>query len=48
MEITFIFRKIEGYGALDCFLLIGWLADENLLVFKIRYRVKLAGFGYFE
>ena len=34
-EISFIFRKIEGYtpsnlGAIGRFLLTGWLADEYL------------------
>ena len=55
MEITFIFRKIEGYtpSGLGARLFpVDRLADENLLVFeilnKIRYRAKLAAFGYFE
>ena len=46
-EITFIFRKIEGYTPIP----VDRLADENLLVlkiFEIRYRAKLAAFGYFE
>ena len=58
MEITFIFRKIEGYTpsglgsrSFTVDRLAGWPADENLLffeVFKIRKWAKLATFWYFE
>ena len=53
-EITFIFRKIEGYtssGSGARLFPVDRLADESLLVFeifKIRYQAKLAAFGYFR